>query len=154
MAAMLLLAATACGKKESTEAETTALSTSQEAETKATETTAAETKAEETEAEAEEETEAAGFAGMPNPMVQVDDANEFENKLGITLDPSYIDAETELFIIAENTAHIAYEFNGMLGESVKFCLRGTKDEETAENLAGIYDDTLTESEVIEVSLID
>ena len=65
--------------------------------------TAAETVAE-TAAETEAETEQ--MAGLANPMVEVEDPTDFEDQLGICIDPSEITEDYKLFIIDGKIAHI------------------------------------------------
>lgn len=90
--------------------------------------------------EAETAPEKDSAAGMPNPMVEINDPAEFEKQLGIAIDPSQITSDTKLFIIDKNLAHIAWTQKNVNNEDVDFALRATKDPELGPVCHGIQGD--------------
>lgn len=97
--------------------------------------TAAETVAE-TAAETEAETEQK--AGLANPMVEVEDPTDFEDQLGICIDPSEITEDYKLFIIDGKIAHVVWTQKNVENEDVELVLRATKDPEIAPTMHGIF----------------
>lgn len=80
------------------------------------------------------------ISGMPNPIVPVNDASEFETKLGITIMPDLMDDDYQLSIIGDTVAQVEFDKEGVDGDPIVCTLRATKDTEAAKSLSGIYDD--------------
>ena len=76
---------------------------------------------------------------MPNPIVPVSDASEFEDKLGITIMPDLMDDNYQLSIIGNTVAQVEFDKEGVDGDPIVCTLRATKDTEAAKSLSGIYD---------------
>ena len=129
----LLFSTSACGTSIETSGSTgqAAADTSESAES-----TNDNTDVEETADDASDET----ISGMPNPIVPVSDASEFENKLGITIMPDLMDDDYQLSIIGDTVAQIEFDKEGVDGDPIVCTLRATKDTEAAKSLSGIYDD--------------
>ena len=129
----LLFSMSACGTSSGTSGSTgqAAADTSESAES-----TNDNTDVEETADDAYDET----ISGMPNPIVPVSDASEFENKLGITIMPDLMDDDYQLSIIGDTVAQIEFDKEGVDGDPIVCTLRATKDTEAAKSLSGIYDD--------------
>ena len=130
-------------------AQTTAAQTAAAQTTAAPETTAS---AEAESAEAEEPERIS--AGMPNPVVEVEDCSIYEDKLGIYIDPSVITENYKAFIIAGNLASIVWTQENGNGEETEFCLRATRDAEVAKTMHGIYDADMSEPVTTTVPLTD
>lgn len=124
LAAVLVLGLAACGKKK--EAETTVPAVPVPTMTQA----AAET--------------TAAAAGLANPMVEITDSAEFGQGLGIDIEADLLYSEAKMFITDGRVAECQFSFENVMGENVECTLRATKDEAVAENLSGVYDNTLTE----------
>lgn len=80
------------------------------------------------------------ISGMPNPVVPVSAASEFEDKLGITIMPDLMDDDYQLSIIGDTVAQVEFDKEGVDGDPIVCTLRATKDTEAAKSLSGIYDD--------------
>lgn len=78
--------------------------------------------------------------GMPNPMVEVTDASEFENNLGITVNPQDMDEDAKLYIIDGNIAQVSYTVLGV-EDGVDVTFRASKE---VTDLSGVYDDNMEE----------
>ena len=76
---------------------------------------------------------------MPNPIVPVSDASEFEDKLGITIMPDLMDDDYQLSMIGDTVAQVEFDKEGVDGDPIVCTLRATKDTEAAKSLSGIYD---------------
>ena len=76
---------------------------------------------------------------MPNPIVPVSDASEFESQLGITIMPDLMDDNYQLSIIGNTVAQVEFDKEGVDGDPIVCTLRATKDTEAAKSLSGIYD---------------
>lgn len=87
-----------------------------------------------------DDTSEKNISGMPNPVVPVTDASEFENKLGITIMPDLMDDDYQLSIIGDTVAQVEFDKEGVDGDPIVCTLRATKDTEAAKSLSGIYDD--------------
>ena len=80
------------------------------------------------------------ISGIPNPVVPVSDASEFEDKLGITIMPDLMDDDYQLSMIGDTVVQIEFDKEGVDGDPIVCTLRATKDTEAAKSLSGIYDD--------------
>lgn len=80
------------------------------------------------------------ISGMPNPIVPIDDASEFEAQLGITIMPDLMDDDCQLSIIGDTVAQVEFDKEGVDGDPIVCTLRATKDAEAAKSLSGLYDD--------------
>lgn len=87
-----------------------------------------------------DDTSEKNISGMPNPIIPVNDASEFENKLGITIMPDLMDDDYQLSIIGDTVAQVEFDKEGVDGDPIVCTLRATKDTEAAKSLSGIYDD--------------
>jgi len=121
LVAVLVLGLAACGKKKEVESPTHP--------TAATQAAAATT---------------AAAADMANPMVEITDAAEFGQGLGIDIEADLLYSEAKMFITDGRVAECQFSFENIMGETVECTLRATKDEQLAENLSGVYDSTVTE----------
>ena len=94
----------------------------------------------ETAAEAAAETEAGTeqMAGLANPMVEVEDPTDFEDQLGIYIDPNEITDDYKMFIIDGKLAHVVWTQKNVENEDVELVLRATKDPEIAPTMHGIF----------------
>ncbi|MDO4938925.1 MAG: hypothetical protein Q4E54_03090, partial [Lachnospiraceae bacterium] len=141
--AAMVMSASACAKKDT--AEPAAAEPAAEAVLEPAAETPAETSADTvTEAVKEEEP-----VGLANPMVGITDPAEFENQLGIAIDPAQIVYDTKLFIINKDLAHIAWTQKNVNDEDVDFTLRATKNAELGPNCHGIQGE-LTKLNDIEI----
>ena len=74
--------------------------------------------------------------GMANPMVAVTSSKEFQDLLGISLDPSLLSDDAELYVISDKIAEVDYSIPGMEdGETVDVTMRASKDE---SDISGVY----------------
>ena len=76
---------------------------------------------------------------MPNPIVPVSDASEFEDKLGITIMPDLMDDDYQLSMIGDTVAQVEFDKEGVDGDPIVCTLRATRDTEATKSLSGIYD---------------
>ena len=90
--------------------------------------------------ETETATDEAPISGMPNPIVPVETASEFESQLGITIIPDLMDDDYQLSIIGDTVAQVEFDKEGVDGDPIVCTLRATKDAEAAKSLSGLYDD--------------
>ena len=146
--ACLVFCLAACSAAANTE--TSAAKAPETAATEAATTAATEAA---TEPATEAAVEAEPFAGMPNPMVEVD-TYAFGEKLGIEINANQIDPGAKCFIISDKLAHIAWTQKNVNNEDVEFTLRATKDAELAPTMHGIYDSNMSEPVVTVVPLTD
>ncbi|MCR4990704.1 MAG: hypothetical protein K6A38_07570 [Lachnospiraceae bacterium] len=72
-----------------------------------------------------------------NPMVEVKGADDFQNKLGIYLDPTPLGGEPKLFIYNDEMAEIQSSEPGMGDEDLEIRIRASK---SADDISGVYDD--------------
>lgn len=86
--------------------------------------------------------------GMPNPIVLVNDDEEFSEQLGIAIDKTKLPAAPEMSIIAGKMAQCDFCLTNVENVEVTCSLRATKDGEMAENMHGIYDEDMSEPVVI------
>ena len=96
------------------------------------------------------------IVGMANPMVETFDNNDFEKKLGIPIDTSYLPEEgRQMFVIGGSLADIRFNVTNVNGQTVECMLRGTKDAEAAKNpnelIAGVYATDFTDETTIDYS---
>lgn len=87
--------------------------------------------------------------GMPNPMVEIVDDGDYEAKLGIPIDTSFLPKENfEMYIIGDSLADVRFDVTNVDGENVNCMLRATKSDADALNpyelIAGIYATDFTE----------
>lgn len=145
LVAAMVIVMVACAKKDNTAETTTeaAAETAAQAVSEAAETTAETAAQPETEAVKEEP------VGMINPMVEINDDKEFETQLGIKIDTSQIMAQTKLFIINKDLAHITWTQPNVENEEVEFTLRATRNAELGPKSHGIQGE-LTKINDIEV----
>lgn len=80
-----------------------------------------------------------GFTGMPNPMVEVDNANVFKDELGIEIEADKLCLDNpKYFIIANELAEIQDRKEGV-GDELRISIRAQK---TTEDISGIWDDNM------------
>jgi len=81
--------------------------------------------------------------GVTNPIQIVDSAETFEEQLEIEIDASKLDKKAIYAIIGGKVAQITYDIQEQgLPVTAEITIRGTKDAQTAENLSGIYDESM------------
>lgn len=82
--------------------------------------------------------------GMPNPMVEYENANAFKQILGIEIDVDELYLEDPKFFIIDNKlAEIQDTKQGVADDPLKISIRGQK---TTEDISGIYDDNMETDE--------
>ena len=93
---------------------------------------------------------AEGAVGMPNPIVEVKDDDEFERVLGIDVDADDLPSrDVRMSIIGGKVGQIVFNLENVNGDSVEWVLRFTKDaslDRSVEGFAGIYDASCTAPE--------
>ncbi|NLG04113.1 MAG: hypothetical protein GX567_09845 [Clostridia bacterium] len=77
---------------------------------------------------------------LPNPMVQITDAKEFEHILGIPIDPQYLVGDVTMYIINNTIAELNYEVSDIEGNMITCTLRAVKSENITSDLSGVYDE--------------
>lgn len=133
----------ACGSSSPDEAALTAPATSSAAETESETAEPADKAETETDVESIEDTKTpaqSSTEALPNPMVEITDAAAFAEKLGITIDPTYIAGETTMYIIGEKMAEIDFPVTNIDGDEVLCTLRAVKQGEDISNISGIYEE--------------
>jgi len=76
---------------------------------------------------------------MKNPMVEITDSAQFNEQLGIPIDPGMLFSEAKMFITFGEFAECQFSFNNIMGDEVKCILRATKNPEVGEHFSGIYE---------------
>lgn len=77
---------------------------------------------------------------VPIPVVEVTDAKDFSEKLGISIDPSYLAGDKTMNIIAEKMAEINYSVTNVDGNEVLCTLRAAKPGSYSGDICGIVDE--------------
>ena len=83
------------------------------------------------------------MVGMPNPLVEVENADAFEKELGIVFNKEYLPdpSESKYVIISKEMAQITYAVENVNGDEAEVTLRATKSAEP-EDISGVYDDNM------------
>lgn len=88
--------------------------------------------------------------GIPNPIVEVQDDDVFEDKLHIEFDADDLHArDIAMSIIADQIGQAKFTLQNADGDPVEWTLRFTRDAETGEDtqtFSGIYDADMTDPE--------
>lgn len=79
-------------------------------------------------------------AELANPMKEIEDSAQFEEQLGIRIDPDMLYSESRMFITNGEFAEVQFAFNNPMGEEVTVTLRATKDPEVGKQLSGVYEE--------------
>lgn len=77
---------------------------------------------------------------IPNPIVEVTDAKTFSEKLGISIDPSYLVGDAAMSIIAEEIAEVNYSVTNVDGDEVLCTLRAAKPGTYSGDICGVFDE--------------
>lgn len=77
-------------------------------------------------------------AKLPNPLVKIEDAEEWEEQLGITIDIQYLPGEVEMYILTSANTELAqanFSVQNVNGEEIDCTLRAGRTE---EDISGVY----------------
>lgn len=79
-------------------------------------------------------------AQMPNPMVEITDAEDFNTKLNIPIDSQYLPGEVTMYIIGDELAELTFDVSNIDGDPITCTLRAAKPGVITPELSGVYDD--------------
>ncbi|MDO5575213.1 MAG: hypothetical protein Q4G60_14685 [bacterium] len=83
-------------------------------------------------------------AQIPNPMVEITNAEDFNTKLGIPINPEYLVGDVKMYIIGDELAELTYQVENIEGATVECTLRAAKSDTFDSDICGVYDE-MTES---------
>lgn len=87
---------------------------------------------------------------IPNPIVEIQDDDAFEDRLNIEFDADDLKVQgISMSIIADKTGQAAFTLQNADGDPVEWTLRFTRDAETGadtETFSGIYDADMSDPE--------
>lgn len=98
------------------------------------------------------------FAGMPNPIKEIKDEDEFEDDLGIEIDIDALkDLKPYMRIIGKDVGEVSFVLENVNAEPINWTFRFTKNGrlgKSPEAFSGVYDADMSKPVVTEVPLGD